>query len=117
MSLFNLTCKNYWIFDLYYGQFCVSHLLPKKQQTPNKKFGQQQTNVSKTFIQEKIDANIVIERGNRIMQKIKNKNKKPHAHTSEQPKFKIVAFGSFSNILKRLNILKTKNIDQIGSCS
>ena len=62
-----VTCKNYWIFDLYNGQFWVSHLLPKKQQIPNKKFGQRQTYVSKKFIQEKIDVNIVMEGGNRIM--------------------------------------------------
>ena len=68
MSPFNHSyLQNYWIFDLYNGQFWVSHLLPKKQQTRNKKFGQQQTNVSKTFIQEKIDVNIVMEGGNKIM--------------------------------------------------
>ena len=39
----------------------------KNNKTPNKKFGQQQTNVSKTFIQEKIDVNIVMEGGNIIM--------------------------------------------------
>ena len=39
----------------------------KNNKTPNKTFGQQQTNVSKTFIQEKIDVNIVMEVGHRIM--------------------------------------------------
>ena len=40
-----------------------------------------------------------------------NNVKKKKKKTSKQPIFKIVAFNSFSNILKRLNILKTKNTD------
>ena len=53
----------------------------KNNKTPNKIFGQQQTNVAKTFIQEKIDVNIVMEWGNIIMSKKKKKNKQTHTHT------------------------------------
>ena len=47
---------------------------------------------------------------NNVKKKKKNKqtHTHTHTHTSEQARFKISAFGSFSNILKRLNILKTK---------
>ena len=62
-----VSCKTIESLTCIMANFGYHIFYLKNNKTPNKKFGQWQTNVSKTFIQEKIDVNIVMEEGNRIM--------------------------------------------------
>ena len=62
-----VTCKTIESLTCIMANFGYHIFYLKNNKTPNKKFGQQQTNDSETFIQEKIDVNIVMEEGNRIM--------------------------------------------------